>query len=105
MIPKSIGVELPLTIDEAVSTILNDLSLLDRTKLSAMRSEALYLLDREVGSQLAKDFRLWSGNDILLADCLAAAQQFKEPTEPTMIIIHAVWQKLQDTHVLRLVKS
>ena len=105
MIPKSIGIDLPFTIEEAVTTILNDLSLLERTRLSAMDSEELYLIDREVGAQLAKDFRLWSGNDILLADCLAASQQFDEPTDPTLVIIHAVWQKLQETHVLRLVKS
>jgi len=105
MVPKSIGVELPLTIDEAVTTILNDLPLLDRTRLSAMESEELYLIDREVGSQIAKDFRLWSGNDFLLSDCLAAAQQYDEPAEPTWVIVHAVWQKLQETHVLRLVKS
>ncbi|BBO70967.1 hypothetical protein DSCA_48970 [Desulfosarcina alkanivorans] len=105
MIPKSIGIELPLTIDEAVTTILNDLPLLDRTRLSAMGSDELYLIDREIGSQIAKDFRLWNGNDILLSDCLVAAQKFDEPTDPTFVIIHAVWQKLQDTHVLRLVKS
>ena len=105
MIPKSTGIELPLTIDEAVTTILHDLPLLDRTRLSAMRAEELYLIDREVGSQIGKDFRLWSGNDILLSECLAASQQYDEPTEPTLVIIHGVWQKLRDTHVLRLVKS
>ena len=105
MIPKSIDIELPLSIDEAVATILNDLPLLDRTRLSAMRSDELYLIEHEVGAQIAKDFRLWSGNDILLADCLAAAQQFDEPTEPTLVIIHAVWKELQRTHVLRLVQS
>ena len=105
MIPKSIGVELPLTIGEAVTTILNDLPLLDRTRLSAMESDDLYLVDREVGSQIAKDFRLWSGNDFLLSDCLAAAQHYNEPTEPTLVIVQAVWQKLQETRVLRLVKS
>ena len=105
MVPKSIGVELPLTIDEAVTTIINDLPLLDRTRLSAMKAEELDLIDRQVGSQIAKDFRLWGGNDFLLSDCLSAAQQYDEPTDPTLVIIHAVWQKLQNTHVLRLIKS
>ena len=105
MVPKSIAVEIPLTIDEAVTTILNDLPLLDRTRLSAMSSEELCLVDREVGPQIAKDFRLWNGNDILLSECLAATQQYNEPAEPTLAILHAVWQKLQHTHVLRLVKS
>ncbi len=105
MIPRSIGIEVPLTIDEAVSTILNDLPLLDRTRLAAMTSEELSLIDREVGAQIERDFRLWRGNDILLSDCLAAAQQYDEPLDPTVVIIRAVWKKLQKTHVLRLVKS
>lgn len=105
MIPKSVGIELPLTIDEAVTTILNDLPLLDRTRLLAMKSEELCFIVRKVGSQIAKDFRLWSGNDILLSDCLAAAQQHGESLDPTLVIIRAAWQKLQQTHVLRLAKS
>ena len=105
MIPKPIGNQLPFSIDEAVTIILNDLTLLDRTRLSAMKPEELHLLGREVGAQIERDFRLWSGNDILLADCLAAAQQYDEPPDPTSVIIRAVWQKLQQTHVLRLVKS
>ena len=105
MIPKFIGNELPLTIDEAVTTILNDLPLLDRTRLSAMKSEELCIIGREVSTQMEKDFRLFSGNDILLADCLVAAQEYDEPPEPAMVIVRAVWQKLQQTHVLRLVKS
>ena len=105
MIPKPIDIELPLTIDEAVTTILNDLPLLDRTRLSAMKSEELWIIDHEIGAQIAKDFRLCSGNDILLSECLVAAQQYDEPPEPTLVILTAVWQKLQQTHVLRLVKS
>lgn len=105
MIPKSIHIELPLTIDEAVTTILNDLPLLDRTRLSAMQSEELRLIDSEIGAQIAADFRLFSGNDILLGECLAAAQEYDQAPDPTLVILNAVWQKLQQTHVLRLVKS
>ena len=105
MFPISIGPELPLTIDDAVCTILSDLPLLDRTRLSTMESDDLNLINHEVGSQIAKDFKLWSGNDFLLADCLAYAQKTGKPLDPTLAIIQAVWNKLQHTHVLRLVKS
>lgn len=105
MLPKSIGIELPLTIDEAVTTILNDLSLLDRTRLSAMAPEELCLIDREIGSQITRDFRIFSGNDILLSECLVAAQEYDEPLDASLVIVHAMWKKLQQTHVLRLVKS
>jgi len=105
MIPRSIGIELPLTIEDAVNTILNDLPLLDRTRLSAMKPDELCLVEREVGSQIAKDFKLWSGNDILLSECLSAAQQYDDSPDPAFVIVRAVWQELQQTHVLRLIKS
>ena len=105
MIQKRLSIDLPLTIDEAVTTLLNDLPLLDRTRMAAMNWEELCLIGREVGTQIEKDFRLYSGNDILLADCLVAAQKLNEPPDPTLVIIRAIWQRLQQTHVLRLVKS
>jgi len=37
--------------------------------------------------------------------CLNALEDTgREDANPTMAIIHAMWKKLQETHVLRLVK-
>ena len=97
--------ELPLTIDEAVSMLLADLPLLDRTRLSSMTAEELDLINRVVGLQIAKDFRLWSGNDPLLHACLEAVDEYDEDdADPTLVIVRSMWKKLQETHVLRLVK-
>ncbi|BBO86953.1 hypothetical protein [Desulfosarcina ovata] len=106
MFPKPIDNDLPLTIDDAVQLLLADLPLLDRTRLGAMEPEELDWINRMVGLQIAKDFRLWSGNDILLSACLEAAGDSEAGTDgdPTMVIIHAMWKKLQETHVLRPVK-
>lgn len=105
MFPKPINTELPLTIDEAVSILLSDLPLLDRTRLSAMTTEELNLVNRVVGLQIAQDFRLWSGNDPLLNACLEAVDDNDEDdADPTMVIVRAMWKKLQETHVLRRVK-
>lgn len=106
MFPKPISSKLPFTIDEAVSMLLADLPLLDRTRLSAMTTEELGLVNKAVGLQIAKDFRLWSGNDPLLNECLKAVGDCDEDdADPTMVIVRAMWQKLQETHVLRLVKQ
>lgn len=97
--------ELPLTIDEAVSMLLDDLPLLDRTRLGAMTSEELNLINEAVGLQIASEFRLWGGNDALLNACLTAVDKSEEgDADPTMVIVRAMWKKLQETHVLRLVK-
>jgi len=105
MFPKMIDANLPLTADEAVDTLLADLSLLERNHLAYLSEDELGLINRMVGHQIVKDFRLWSGNESLLRDCLdAIADEDDDELDPTMVIVRAMWQKLQDTHVLRLVK-
>ncbi|GAB6908490.1 conserved hypothetical protein [Desulfosarcina cetonica] len=101
MFPKPIDTELPATINDAVKMLIADLPLLDRTRLGAMAADELDVINQMVGSQIARDFRLWSGNDTLLSACLAAAV---ESEDATMVIIHAMWKRLQETHVLRRVK-
>lgn len=105
MFPKMIGINLPLTIDEAVDILLDDLPLLDRSRLACLTPEELDLINRMVGLQIARDFKLWSGNDDLLRDCMAVIEQTgDDDADPTMVIVRAMWKKLQETHVLRLVK-
>jgi hypothetical protein len=105
MFPKMIDLILPSTIDEAVDILLDDLPLLDRSRLACLTTEELDLINRMVGLQIARDFKLWSGNDDLLHDCMAVIEQNgDEDDDPTMVIIRAMWAKLQETHVLRLIK-
>ena len=105
MFTKPLGSDLPSTIDEAVSILLADLRLLDRTRLGSMTTEDLNLINKVVGHQITRDFRLWSGNGLLLHACLNAMEDTgKEDADPTLAIIHSMWKKLQETHVLRLVK-
>jgi len=96
---------LPTTIDEAVGILLTDLRLKDRTRLGKMTPQELDWINQVVGRQIIRDFRLWSGNELLLHACLKAmAKMDKEDEDPAMAIIRALWGKLQQTHVLRLVK-
>lgn len=105
MFTKPLSSDLPSTIDEAVSILLADLRLLDRTRMGAMTTEELTWVNQVVGLQITRDFRLWSGNELLLDACLKALAETDEDTaDPTMAIINAMWEKLQHTHVLRLVK-
>ena len=105
MFTKPLSSDLPSTIDEAVSILLNDLRLLDRTRLGSMTTEELNLVNKVVGLQITRDFRLWSGNELLLHACLNAMEDTgNKDADPSMAIIHSMWKKLQETHVLRLVK-
>ncbi len=105
MFTKPLSSNLPSTIDEAVSMLLDDLRLLDRTRLGSMTNEELDWVNKIVGLQITRDFRLWSGNELLLHACMKAVEDTgREDADPAMVIIHAMWKKLQETHVLRLVK-
>ena len=105
MFTKPLSSDLPSTIEEAVSILLADLRLLDRTRLGSMTAEELNWVNKVVGLQITRDFRLWSGNELLLHACLNAMEDTGgEDADPSMAIIHALWKKLQETHVLRLVK-
>ncbi|WP_300464087.1 hypothetical protein [Desulfobacula sp.] len=105
MFTKPLSSDLPSTIDEAVRILLDDLRLRDRTQLGSMTAEDLNLINKVVGLQITWDFRLWSGNGLLLHACLNAMEDTgKEYADPTMAIVHSMWKKLQETHVLRLVK-
>ena len=105
MFTKPLSSDLPSTIEEAVRILLDDLRLLDRTRLGSMTTEELNWVNKAVGLQITRDFRLWSGNELLLHECLEAMPDAgKEDADPSMVIINGMWKKLQETHVLRLVK-
>lgn len=105
MFPKRSIINLPLTIDEAVDMLLADLPLADRSRLASLEAEGLEALNRMVGAQIASDFRLWSGNHELLHACLEAAlEKGEDAADPTLVIVNAIWARLQATHVLRRVK-
>jgi len=105
MFPKMTDLILPSTINEAVDILLDDLPLLDRSRLACVSAKELDLINRMVGLQIARDFKLWCGNNALLQDCMAVVEQTNdEDADPTMVIVRAMWKKLQETHVLRRVK-
>lgn len=105
MFTNPLSSDLPSTIDEAVNILLDDLRLLDRTRMGAMTPEELDIVNKVVGLQITRDFRLWSGNELLLHACLKTMEdEGREEADPAMAIIQAMWKKLQETHVLRLVK-
>lgn len=103
MFPHMIDKHLPATVDDAADTLLADLSLRERTRLAHLSEDEMELISGMVGAQIIKDFRLWSGNDALLQDCLSAAGEGEKALEPELTIVRAMWRKLQQTHVLRLV--
>jgi hypothetical protein len=96
---------LPRSISEAVSLLLTDMSLKDRTTLANMTEDELTNLNFTLGSYIRNAFGIWSGNEHLLEACRTASGDPTLPRkEAATVIIGELWKELRRTHKLRIVK-
>ena len=82
--------EWPLTVDDAVRRILAPMSAEDKEHIRSTKKDDLILYHHGWGTGIRNQFGLWEGNDSLMADCHA-----DHPDGASMVIIRAVWQRLQ----------
>ena len=80
----------PRTLDEAVRRIIDDMGDAGRKMVRDTKKEKLILFRHGWGTGIRNEFGLWRGNTNLLADCHA-----EHPDDASMVIIEAVWQRLQ----------
>lgn len=62
----------------------------DKAKVKASKKEDLILFHHGWGTSIRNEFGLWRGNEELMRDCHA-----DHPDDASMVIIEAVWQRLQ----------
>ena len=95
----------PKTVDEAVDRVISDLDLKDRIKIAHMSLDDLLNLQTNLHMYFKNAFGLWSGNTELLASCRSISKEhIYSEDDATLVIIEALWKKLRETHVLRVVK-
>lgn len=94
----------PKTIDEALEKLMPVLTLKEKTKIVNMKEKDLYQLKSSLGFFIQSEYRLW-GNDPLINACKNfASENNLSFDEPLMVIIWALWKKLQSANLLRVVK-
>ena len=95
----------PKTVDEAVDRLITQLPLKDKTKIVKMDQEDLSALPFTIGQYIREQFGLGRGNDGLMQSCLSISEEddLHEETA-SMVVIEALWQRLRQTHGLRVVK-
>ena len=95
----------PKTVDEAVDQVISDLDLKDKIKIANMDLSDLLDVHFDLDVHFKNYFALWSGNTELLASCRSISKEhvYRED-DITRVIIKALWEKLRETHVLRVVK-
>lgn len=97
--------ELPKTVEKAVDIIISELSLKDKSTLANMRTENLSDLQISLGEFIRNHFGLWGENAELLESCrIASGGKNIDAERASLVIIKEIWEKLQKTHKLRVVK-
>jgi hypothetical protein len=97
--------ERPRTLDDAVYQLIGELPFKERTKIGNMAKEHLLFLYPTFMTHIRDDFGLWDDNTALLTSCRTVAgdpQLHQDEAGP--LIVRKLWEKLQKTYRLRMVK-
>lgn len=89
--------KLPKTIDQAADLLISDLLTDHVEAMASLSNEEFEALYQGVAPYLIDEFRLWSGNDILLANCMEACCACGESPDPARIILKRVVERIGDT--------
>ena len=97
--------KLPKTVDEAVENLIKDLPLKDKTTIAKMAEKDLMTLQITLGSYIGSEFGVWTGNAELLYSCKRASGELQvDPDHAPTVIIEKLWERLRESHRLRIVK-
>jgi hypothetical protein len=91
-------------IDDVVDRLISELSFRDKTKIANMSEVDLVKLNMSWGIYIRNEFRL-GGNDPLLKSLKSyTGVNTMTPEQASYIIIKELWEKLQNSNVLKIVK-
>jgi len=93
---------LPRTVEEAVDVLISDLTTQQMDAMGHMSEDEFDALCRQLVPYLDHDFRLWSGNDPLLMDCMDSVPD-AAGTDPMRIIMEHMRERLSADHGLYFV--
>jgi len=96
---------LPKTVDEAVNQIITEMPLKDRVYMANIKKEELQSLNLSLGIYIRDKLIKMDVNRELLESCIAVSGNDNlNENNAAFIIIEKLWEKLQETHQLRVVK-
>jgi len=96
---------LPRTVEEAVDQLISEWPLKGKLKIASRKKEDLVYLHLSLGEYIRSRFELRSGNKELMKSCCSVSGKREiHEDEASELIMKEFWKKLQETHVLRVVK-
>jgi hypothetical protein len=99
------GTRVPHTVNEAVETLIKELSFKDKASLAKMTEEELNSLHLSMGHSIRERFRLWSKKSPLMESCrsLSRNDQLTED-DASVLLIRELWKAVQKSYRMRVVK-
>jgi hypothetical protein len=95
----------PSTVEDAVLTLIEALSLKDKTTIANMAEDELATLQFTLGSNIGNEFGIWSSNKALVRSCeKVSGENYLHPDYAPSVIIRELWKHLRESHKLRVVK-
>jgi hypothetical protein len=95
----------PHNVAEAVERLIRSMPLKDKTTVANMSRDELPGLQLSLGGYIINNFGLLSGNQELMNSCRSASKKMLQHEDDAVsVIIDALWEKLQQTHKLRVIK-
>ncbi len=92
----------PKTVEQAVDILISRMALKEKSKLANTPENELAVLS--LSTSISNEF-LRNGNKALVESCRAAAgEDDLQKNDVSIVIVKALWKKLQETNVLRIVK-
>ena len=95
----------PQNVAEAIERLISNMPLKDKTTVANMSRNELPGLHLSLGGYILNNFGLLSGNRELMKSCrLISKKLLRHEEDAVIVIITALWEKLQQTHKLRVIK-
>ena len=95
----------PRNVAEAIERLISSMPLKDKITVANMSRIELPALHHNLGQYIINNFGILSGNKELMKSCRSASKKaLRHEEDAVIIIITALWEKLQQTHKLRVIK-
>lgn len=103
--PEYISSKFPQTVAEAVDKLFSILPMKEKSSISKIKEDELYMLFPTLGQYIINGFGLNSGNESLINSCRYMRRKYDiDGDEASKLIIKELWKKLKETHSLKVVK-
>ena len=100
-----IRLDQPKTVDEAVDQIISEMPLSDKVAVAKFTDEQNDILKHTLGIYLRNQLRHKAVNKELMEDCIAKSGiNDLDEDEAATVILRELWNKLRETHKLKIVK-